>query len=110
MNKREARSILNLADNYSEEELQKKYKDLAKKFHPDNGVTGDEHKFIEVKEAYEFLCNDVGDKSDDSESGDMVCCPRCHGKGKINEKQRGSRGIIIERVKCPLCKGTGKTQ
>lgn len=41
--------------NASKEEIEKSYKLLRKKYHPDNKETGDEEKFKKIQEAYETL-------------------------------------------------------
>lgn len=35
--------------------LKKAYKKLSKIYHPDNKLTGDKNKFIEINDAYEYL-------------------------------------------------------
>ena len=55
MNKRKALEILGLTDKSTEEDIKKAYRKSAMKHHPDRG--GDETKFKEMKEAYEFLTN-----------------------------------------------------
>jgi len=51
----EARDILGVQSNYSEEELKKAYRAQVKEAHPDQGGTQD--KFIRVKQAYDLLKN-----------------------------------------------------
>lgn len=48
--------ILGVARNATKEEIKKRYRELAHKFHPDKG--GDEQKFKEVNEAYQVLSDD----------------------------------------------------
>lgn len=55
MNKRQALNILGLEESASEDDIKKAYRKLAMKHHPDRG--GDEAKFKQVKEAFEFLEN-----------------------------------------------------
>lgn len=57
MNIQKARSILEVNENSSEEEIKKQYKRLAKIKHPDNKETGDEAKFKELAEAYQVIQN-----------------------------------------------------
>lgn len=54
----EAVKLFDLNDNYTEEELKKKYRELARKWHPDM-PTGNAEKFIEVQAAYELLLDDL---------------------------------------------------
>lgn len=48
--------ILGVARNVTKEEIKKRYRELAHKFHPDKG--GDEQKFKELNEAYQVLSDD----------------------------------------------------
>jgi len=48
-------TILDLSENCSRDEINSAYRKLAKKFHPDNRETGDQQKFIKIKEAYDQL-------------------------------------------------------
>ncbi len=51
--------ILGLPENASKKEIKKKYKKLAKKYHPDvNKDPGAKERFIEINEAYEILIDD----------------------------------------------------
>lgn len=47
-------SILNISINASKIEIKKAYKTLSQRYHPDK-ITGDANKFIEIKEAYNWL-------------------------------------------------------
>lgn len=49
----EARKILNLQASYTEEELKKSYRSLAREHHPDHG--GNQDVFKQVQQAYEKL-------------------------------------------------------
>jgi len=56
MNIFEARKILDLSDNWTDEELKKSYRTMAMKYHPDKCKTPDSSdKFIKIQQAYEFL-------------------------------------------------------
>src|SRR3989338_8363513 len=48
--------ILGIARNATKEEIKKRYRELAHKFHPDKG--GDEARFKEVNEAYQVLADE----------------------------------------------------
>lgn len=47
-------SVLGLSSMASKEDAKKRYRELAKKYHPDS-ATGDAVKFNEVKKAYEMI-------------------------------------------------------
>lgn len=54
------REILNIPAGVNDFEFVKfKYKELAKKYHPDNKETGSENKFKELQEAYKSLENEL---------------------------------------------------
>lgn len=55
MNKSEALNILGLGNKYTEEEVKKAYRTLAKKYHPDIAGEQNNHMFAEINKAYEFL-------------------------------------------------------
>ena len=56
MNIFEARKILDLSDNWTDEELKKSYRTMAMKYHPDKCKTPESSdKFIKIQQAYEFL-------------------------------------------------------
>ena len=46
--------ILEIEDNFTEDSLKKKYRELSKKYHPDINPDGGE-KFKEINEAYDIL-------------------------------------------------------
>jgi len=53
-------SILGIASNSDKSEIQRAYRRLAKKYHPDVNKAADAHdKFIEISEAYEFLIHNL---------------------------------------------------
>ena len=50
--------VLNLAEDASLKEVKKRYKQLAKKYHPDVNKEKNAHrKFLKIKEAYEKIIN-----------------------------------------------------
>lgn len=55
MNLNEAYSILELPAGSSPADAKKKFRELSKKYHPDNKVTGDEAKFKKLNEAHQFI-------------------------------------------------------
>lgn len=34
-------------------------------------------------------------------------CPRCQGRGKVEECRKGRGKIVWRRIKCPVCQGRG---
>jgi DnaJ-class molecular chaperone len=55
MNLKEAYSILDVNENTSEDELKKKYRTLAAKYHPDVYKNDNGDKFKQINEAYNFI-------------------------------------------------------
>lgn len=111
MNYKKAIEVLELRQGFSAEELQKSYKGLAKKYHPDNSLTGDEQMFMAIKEAYDFLSdssNTSQKKSDSVNTRRDMVCPMCNGNGWRREKIKTPRGYVAQRVKCTSCNGTGR--
>jgi DnaJ-class molecular chaperone len=53
--KKDSFKILNIDKRASKEEIKKRYKELAKIYHPDNTHTGNLNKFHEIAKAYEAL-------------------------------------------------------
>lgn len=51
-------STLGVNRNASKDEIKKAFHKLARKYHPDNKVGGDERKFKEINEAYQVLSNE----------------------------------------------------
>jgi len=49
--------VLQLSPNANSETVERVYRLLAKRYHPDNQATGDADKFTEIREAYEVLTN-----------------------------------------------------
>ena len=50
--------LFNLNENASLEEIKKRFRELAKEFHPDRNKENNAHeRFLLIKEAYEYLIN-----------------------------------------------------
>lgn len=63
MKRTEAYSTLEIADGSSVDEAKKAFRQLSKKFHPDNKDTGSEDKFKKINEAYQAISNNKFDDS-----------------------------------------------
>lgn len=103
--------LLKLQPDFSDEELQKAYRKFAKKYHPDNGITGDEERFMAIQEAYEFLLSSNQSNSINEEYSDIKrerICPICNGNGWRREKIKTVRGFVAQKVKCASCDGIGR--
>lgn len=108
MTRKEALEILGLKEGYTDDELKKNFKTHVRKYHPDNIGIEDDSKFLEIKEAYEYLTSDVGDDtSGDADSNNGKTCLRCGGTGFRREKVKTPRGYMARKVKCIYCNGTG---
>ena len=61
MNNKRAVQILKLNEPFQKKDIKKAYYSLAIKYHPDKSIheTNNNIKFLEIKEAYEFLNNDL---------------------------------------------------
>ena len=58
MNRQQALNLLSLNNNATENDIKKKYKELAKIYHPDSNTSeSSADKFIQITEAYLFLIN-----------------------------------------------------
>lgn len=56
--KRDYYEVLGVSKTASQDEIKKAYRQLAKKYHPDNKETGDAEKFKEATEAYSVLSDE----------------------------------------------------
>jgi DnaJ-class molecular chaperone len=63
MNSSEAKEILELPDDFTEEHLKKNYRRLAKKYHPDKSFDKNSDKFVQIQQAYEFFTEKTGSTS-----------------------------------------------
>ena len=61
MNLQKALKIMGLTPDFSEKELKEKYRELAKKYHPDHNIGNKEalKKMQEINEAHEYLKKEV---------------------------------------------------
>lgn len=110
MDFRKAINILGLTSNFTEDELKRKHKELAKKFHPDSAF-GDEQKFMSVQEAFDFLSSNIDGALkcdvDENLNGKSTVCPMCNGNGWKRTKIRTGAGFVAQKVKCTMCDGKG---
>lgn len=49
--------VLQISDNAEPDTINRVYRILAQRYHPDNRETGNEGRFREITEAYQILCN-----------------------------------------------------
>lgn len=70
MNEFEARTILELPENWTELDLKKNYRRLAKLYHPDKCKSPESNQFIKIQEAYERLSNPELSNSPDQQPFD----------------------------------------
>ena len=105
--------ILGLKHNANSDEIKKRYRALAKQYHPD-AKAGDENIFKRIKEAYEELSDPYkralhnialfsGSLSDIKEKN----CLKCRGKGHWVSKVLYGNNKVNSKIICTLCKGTG---
>lgn len=76
MKRTEAYSTLEIPETASADEAKKAFRQLSKKFHPDNKDTGSEEKFKKINEAYQSISNN---KFDD--------LPQRHPQGGFHRQQ-----------------------
>lgn len=55
MNKEKAMEILGLESDFTKDDLKKAFRNMSKKYHPDNNITGNLDIIKEINQAYEFL-------------------------------------------------------
>lgn len=129
--------ILDLKPGASQEEINKQYKKLSKKYHPDLFTDPEEkakaeEKFKEISEAKEYLTKhkyhnqfnikptiqvyvhftleelyNKVEKEVEYEIGEDIC-PHCEGSGMFSQVQKTPFGIIQQTSTCSHCKGTGR--
>ena len=98
----EARSVLGVAESFTEDELHTAYRKACKAAHPDAG--GSATDFHDVKAAYDLLKHvQTGPQTIPRFRRD---CPTCGGHGTIvlTSGRLGSGGL---RKRCPACNGEG---
>lgn len=58
-----ASRMLNISYKSNKKQIKTAYLELSKVYHPDNKHTGDQEKFIKIKEAYQFLIKEDEENS-----------------------------------------------
>ena len=107
--------VLGLKHNATSAEIKKKYRELAKQYHPD-AKHGDENIFKRITEAYEELGDDSrralynidlfsGSLSDIKQNEEE--CRMCEGKGCWMSKVMYGKSKVDSKIICTLCEGTG---
>ena len=93
--------VLGVSPNATDEEVKKAYRDLAKKYHPDNytdpamaELAGEKMK--EINEAYETLKN--GGASYSSESSDYARTVYVSVRSLINQQQFAEAEVMIDSI------------
>lgn len=99
MTPEQARKILNLSDQYGEDQLRAAYLAACKAAHPDAG--GNATDFHDVKAAYDLL-----KEAPHPLQRFRRKCPTCDGEGAfiMTGGRLGSAGL---RRRCPNCNGDG---
>ena len=117
MNYKEALKIMGLSDGYSADDLKRKYRELAKKYHPDAGKEKNGEMFIKINAANEILndylknpdkktSNFNSDSTYNTNQKDEVC-PVCNGLKFRREKIKTPRGFAARKIPCDYCTGNG---
>ena len=70
MNREKACLLLDLPNSFDEYLLRKKYKIACLKYHPDKN-NNNSHLFLEIKDAYEYLYNDLKESTSDNVDNDI---------------------------------------
>ena len=88
--------ILGLGPHASDDEIKSAFRELSKKYHPDLNKAADAHdKFIEVKEAYEYLTDEVPDVDYVWTYEDQLAAERERRKQEFIRKRRAERAETL---------------
>ena len=107
--------LFGVKPNASDDIIKKKYRALAKQFHPDS-KTGDEEYFKLINEAYNVLNNpqtraEYNIKLYSGSLSDIDLqekkCPMCNGNGFWFTKVPYGRYKVDSKIICTLCSGSG---
>lgn len=105
--------LLGLHRTATEKQIKKKYRELAKKHHPDiAGSDGD--FFIMISEAYKVLIDpdlraryNIELLAGSLQNYKEIPCTVCSGKGSKTEKVKYGKYKVDSEIICTICKGTG---
>ena len=112
MNREEAFKILELSPSSSEDEIKKKFKKLAAKYHPDVNKSDDaDDKFKQINEAYSVLQNKVNIPKPKLKFYQRFVAPNISLKVTISFKE-SVQGCVQNLtydhfVQCSMCEGSG---
>ena len=106
MTKKEAIDVLALRMPLSAEALKKAYKSAIVRYHPDN-CAKENGMFFRVKEAYQYLQEQLQEEAAFQETVPIRACPVCGGSGKRKIKKKTPRGTMVLAADCKSCGGTG---
>ena len=105
MSPSDARAILGVAPDASDEEIRRAFRRLALQLHPDHNDAPDAvARFMEVYAAYDALLGDEPVR-EQSKARRGVPCDMCDGEGEI--LSLWSQSLGGQRLRCPKCMGAG---
>ncbi len=94
--------ILGVSRDADQETIKKKYRKLAKKYHPDKGHSSDEEKFKQVNEAYEVLSDEAKRAAYDRELDEGVTVTVERGSGDFWNQVFGTGSFLQDFWRAPF--------